>query len=249
MRRYEISDQAWHRISDLLPGKSTDVGRTARDNRQFINAVLWIARSGAPWRDLPERFGPWNSVYQRFRRWARKGVWQQVFEALQEPDLDWLLLDSTTVRAHQHAAGQKKQRQRQSLGRSRGGFSTKVHACCDALGNPRRFVLSVGQQSDHQQADALLAEDNPGAVVADKGYDSKCFAQGIAARGAEVVIPSRAKAKEPRLIDENLYKDRNKIERFFNRIKHYRRIATRYDKTAASYLAFVHVAAAMTLLL
>jgi putative transposase len=73
MRRYEISDHAWHRISDLLPGKSTDVGRTAKDNRQFLNAVLWIARSGAPWRDLPERFNPWNSVCHRFRRWARKG--------------------------------------------------------------------------------------------------------------------------------------------------------------------------------
>nr|WP_255474075.1 IS5 family transposase [Pontibacter qinzhouensis] len=236
MRRYEISDQAWHRISGLLPGKSTDVGRTARDNRQFLNAVLWIARSGAPWRDLPERFGPWNSVYQRFRRWARKGVWQQVFEELQEPDLDWLLLDSTTIRAHQQAAGQKNNAAAEALGRSRGGFSTKVHACCDALGNPRRLFLSVGQQSDHRQAEDLLAEDKPGAVVADKGYDSKSFAQFITERGAEVVIPSRANAKEPRLIDENLYKDRNKIERFFNRIKHYRRIATRYDKTAASYL-------------
>ena len=107
MRRYEIKDYEWVRLEPLLPGKVGDVGRSAADNRLFINAVLWIARSGAPWRDLPERFGNWNSVYQRFRRWSRKGVWQQVFEALQEPDLDWLLLDSTTVRAHQHAAGQK----------------------------------------------------------------------------------------------------------------------------------------------
>ncbi|PVY38318.1 putative transposase [Pontibacter virosus] len=107
MRRYEISDHDWQRLSPLLPGKPGDVGCTPRDNRLFLNAVLWIARSGAPWRDLPERYGPWNSAYQRFRRWARKGVWQQVFEQLQEPDLDWLMLDSTTVRAHQHAAGQK----------------------------------------------------------------------------------------------------------------------------------------------
>ena len=107
MRRYEIKDYEWVRLEPLLPGKVGDVGRSAADNRLFINAVLWIARSGAPWRDLPERFGNWNSVYQRFRRWSRQGVWQRVFEALQEPDLDWLLLDSTTVRAHQHAAGQK----------------------------------------------------------------------------------------------------------------------------------------------
>ena len=107
MRRYEIKDYEWVRLEPFLPGKVGDVGRSAADNRLFINAVLWIARSGAPWRDLPERFGNWNSVYQRFRRWSRKGVWQRVFEQLQEPDLDWLLLDSTTVRAHQHAAGQK----------------------------------------------------------------------------------------------------------------------------------------------
>ena len=115
MRRYEIDDRAWERVKELLPGQSTHVGRTAKDNRQFLNAVLWIARSGAPWRDLPERFGPWNSVYQRFRRWAKKEVWQQVFEALQEPDLDWVMLDSTTIRAHQQAAGQKNQRQNQNV--------------------------------------------------------------------------------------------------------------------------------------
>ncbi len=108
MRRYEITDQQWEQIAHLLPGREGHVGQSAKDNRLFINAVLWIARSGAPWRDLPERFGPWNSVYQRFRRWTRSGVWRNVFEALQEPDLDWLMIDSTTVRAHQHAAGQKK---------------------------------------------------------------------------------------------------------------------------------------------
>ena len=91
-----------------MPGKAGDAGRSAADNRLFVNAVLWVARSGAPWRDLPERFGPWNSAYRRFRRWAQKGVWQRVFEAVQDPDLDWAMLDSTSVRAHQHAAGQKK---------------------------------------------------------------------------------------------------------------------------------------------
>lgn len=108
MRRYEITDQEWAKISELLPGKAGDVGRSGNDNRLFINAVLWIARSGAPWRDLPERFGPWNSAYRRFRRWAKAGIWQQVFENLQEPDLDWLMIDSTVVGAHQHASGQKK---------------------------------------------------------------------------------------------------------------------------------------------
>jgi putative transposase len=108
MRRYELREDQWLKIAPLLPGKEGDPGRSAEDNRKFVYAVLWIARSGAPWRDLPERFGNWNSVFQRFNRWAKKGVWQSVFKVLQEPDLDWLLVDSTAVRAHQHAAGQKK---------------------------------------------------------------------------------------------------------------------------------------------
>ncbi len=107
MRRHEIKDEDWERIKDLLPGQPGDPGVTAKDNRLFVNAVLWIAKTGAPWRDLPERFGPWNSVWKRFDRWAKKGVWKRVFQALQDPDLEWVIIDSTVVRAHQHAAGKK----------------------------------------------------------------------------------------------------------------------------------------------
>lgn len=107
-RRHEISDQDWERIEALLPGKAADPGVTAEDNRRFVNAVFWIARTGAPWRDLPERFGNWNSVFQRFNRWAKTGVWERIMQTLgADADLEWLLLDSTIVRAHQHAAGKK----------------------------------------------------------------------------------------------------------------------------------------------
>jgi len=106
--RHAISDEHWERIKDLLPGKPGDPGVTAKDNRLFVDAVLWIAKTGAPWRDLPERFGNWYNVWKRFSRWAKKGVWQRVFETLQDPDLEWLILDSTVVRAHQHAAGAPK---------------------------------------------------------------------------------------------------------------------------------------------
>jgi transposase len=108
MRRHEIKDEDWVRICHLLPGQPGQPGVNAKDNRLFLNAVLWIAKTGAPWRDLPERFGNWNSIWRRFDRWAKKGVWQRVFEALQDPDLEWLLFDSTVVRAHAHAAGAKK---------------------------------------------------------------------------------------------------------------------------------------------
>src|SRR5450759_4699976 len=107
MRRHEIKDEDWERIKDMLPGQPGDPGVTAKDKRLFVNAVLWIAKTGAPWRDLPERFGPWGSVWKRFDRWGKKGVWKRVFEVLQDPDLEWMIIDSTVVRAHQHAAGKR----------------------------------------------------------------------------------------------------------------------------------------------
>jgi transposase len=110
MKRYELTDDEWDSIKDLLPGKPGDPGGRAEDNRRFVNAVIWIARSGAPWRDLSERFGLWNSVFQRFNRWAKAGVWQRVMQTLQSPDLQAILLDSTVIRAHQHAAGSPKKK-------------------------------------------------------------------------------------------------------------------------------------------
>jgi transposase len=107
-RRHEISDADWDRIANLLPGQPGQHGGIAQDNRRFVNAVLWIARTGAPWRDLPQRFGRWNSIWRRFDRWAAQGVWTRVMDALRDPDLEWLILDSTAVRAHPCAAGAKK---------------------------------------------------------------------------------------------------------------------------------------------
>lgn len=108
MSRYALDDATYARLSPHLPGKAGDRGRTAADNRRFLDAVVFIARNGGPWRDLPEHFGRWNSIYRRFDRWSRAGVWHRLFEHLQDPDLDWLLLDSTSIRAHQHAAGARK---------------------------------------------------------------------------------------------------------------------------------------------
>ena len=108
MLRRELTDAQWNRIQDWVPGKATDCGVTGRDNRLFVDAVLWVARTGSPWRDLPDAFGEWNSVYVRFSRWAKKGVWESLFNALADaPDFEYLIIDSTIVRAHQHAAGAK----------------------------------------------------------------------------------------------------------------------------------------------
>jgi transposase len=113
-RRYELTDEQWRLMEHLLPGKQGDPGAHGENNRRFVNAVIWIARTSAPWRDLPERFGEWNSVFQRFNRWSKSGAWQRLFQAVKLPDLEALLLDSTVIRAHQHAAGapQKKRTKR-----------------------------------------------------------------------------------------------------------------------------------------
>lgn len=109
VRRHELTDEQWEKIKTFLPGQAGQPGDNARDNRQFVNAVFWIAKTGAPWRDLPERLGDWKNTHRRFSRWAKAGVWKKIFTALgTDADLEWLMIDSTVARAHQHAAGAKK---------------------------------------------------------------------------------------------------------------------------------------------
>ncbi len=108
MVRLLLSDAQYEKIAALLPGKRGDPGRTAADNRLFVEAVLWIARAGAPWRDLPDDFGLWNTVFRRFRRWSQNGIFENIFNALSgDPDFEYAIVDGTIVRVHQHGAGAK----------------------------------------------------------------------------------------------------------------------------------------------
>lgn len=105
---YELRDDQWDKLKDALPGKVNDPGRSGEDNRRFLEAVLWVGRNGGRWRSLPAEFGKWNSVFQRFRRWAKNGIWQMIFNTLAvDADTEWLMIDSTIIRVHQHAAGAK----------------------------------------------------------------------------------------------------------------------------------------------
>jgi transposase len=107
VRKY-LSDSQWKRMVPLLPGKKSDCGVTAKDNRLFVEAVLWIARTGSPWRDMPAEFGNWHRIYVRYSRWCQKGVWKQVFEKLtDDSDLEYLMVDGSIVRVHQHGAAKK----------------------------------------------------------------------------------------------------------------------------------------------
>ena len=133
--------------------------------------------------------------------------------------------------------------QEQGLGRSKGGFSSKLHAACDALGNPIRFFVTAGQRSDYIKALELIEGQPMSALLADKGYDANYMIDAAKCIKAEAVIPPRSQRKTPRDYDRELYKERNLIERMFNKLKHFRRVATRYDKLDIAYLAFVLFAA------
>lgn len=188
-------------------------------------------------------------VYKRFVRWAEKGIWEQLHHHFtSEADLEYVMIDSTVIRAHPCAAGAPESEERteeQSLGRSKGGFSTKIHVAVDSLGNPLRFILTAGQRHDITQAEALIANYKVDYVLADKGYDSDKLRQQIKAVGAEAVIPPRLNRTEKIEYDHHIYRERHLVECFFNKIKWFRRIFSRFDKLDSSYLAFLSLAATL----
>lgn len=165
-----------------------------------------------------------------------------------DPDMEHLILDSTIVRAHPCAAGALKKdggQAEQALGRSRGGFSTKIHINVDGLGNPLRFKLTAGQRHDMTQAEALLTGYQADYVITDKSYDADAFLDFIIATGAIPVIPPRANRTEGREYDKHLYRERHLVECFINKIKHYRRVFSRFDKLAKRYLGFLSFVGAL----
>ncbi len=149
------------------------MGHTAKDNRIFLEAVLYRYRTGIPWQDLPERFGDWKNTHRRWRKWSVAGVWQKVFKNLcLAADNQNAMIDSTIVRAHQHSSGAKKKEEKQCTGRSREGLSTKIHATVDAKGKPTSFTIKAGQQQDIVGADLSIHEIEANTIIADKSYDA-----------------------------------------------------------------------------
>ena len=200
MVRHRLSDSKWEIIYAYLKVHPKIHTGNEEKCRIFVDAVHWIMRTGAQWRDLPEELGYWNAVFKRFGRWYDKGVWDKLHDHfIDEPDTEWLLIDSTVVRAHPCAAGAPKEKggqEKQALGKSVGGFSTKIHVTVDALGNPLRLLLTGGQRSDSIQAIALLEGFDFEALLADRGYDTDKILDFVAQNDAEAVIP----AKKNRLV-------------------------------------------------
>lgn len=249
MTTRKLNDRKWTKIYSFLRLTPHIYTRNEQKTRTFVEGVYWIMRTGAPWRDLPARFGKWNSVFNRYADWTDKEVWQKMFTHFSDdPDMEWMMLDSTIVRAHPCAAGapQKKGGQaKQSLGRSRGGFGTKIHVNVDGHGNPVRLILTEGQASDSPQAIPLLDGFEYDEVLADRGYDTDALLEFIAEKDATAVIPPKKNRIDQRQTDWYTYKERNLVERFINKIKQYRRIFTRYEKYASRYMAFLNLAAVL----
>ncbi len=171
-------------MSRHIIGDERTRGSSGCDNRMSVEAVLWIVRTDSPWRDLPEAFSEWNSVFRRFSRWSHKGIWWCIFAAMSDdPDFEYLIVDSTIFRAHQHASCAKKGLKIKALGRSRGGLSTKTHMAVRGLGCPVRFALEAGQKSDAPQADALIEDLRAQVVLADAAYDSDRLRKAMPTRG------------------------------------------------------------------
>jgi transposase len=239
--RDELSSDEWTGIKPMLPNKSRGVPRV--NDRRVLNGIFWVLRSGASWRDLPASFGPYTTCYNRFVRWRRAGVWAKLMRSLAGAhDAAVQMIDTSIVRVHQHGACITQNR-RQSMGRSRGGLSCKIHALVDTNGLPVRLALTAGEAHDNRLAGRLLPRLQSGAMLlADRGYDADWIRTLAAERGAWANIPPRRNRNDPICFSPHLYRARNLVERFFNKIKHCRRVATRYDKLAANYLAFVQLA-------
>ena len=169
--RYELTDYEWAAIKPFLPNKPRGVPRV--NDRRVLNGIFWVLRSGAPWRDLPESFGPYTTCYNRFVRWRRAGVWDQLMNALTAGhDAAVQMIDTSIVRVHQHGAciaGNSEQ----LMGRSRGGLTTKIHAVVDTSGLPVRLALTTGEAHDNRLVLTLLSALKSGAMLlADRGFDA-----------------------------------------------------------------------------
>ena len=244
MPRLMLTDEMWSKLKAIL---LEDRIYNKPEHRQTMEGILYRLRVGCPWRDLPECFGKWNTIYRRFLLWSRKGILKRLFKTLaQDTDTEWEFIDGSYVKAHQHSTGAASG-QEQAIVLSRGGNTSKIHLAVDSYGLPIEFIITGGDIHDSTAANDLI-ELLPYTdyLVADKGYDSEKIRDKARGQGATPVIPRRCNSKAGNAdIDWCLYKYRHLVENAFARLKHFRSIATRYDKLKIHFESMLSLACAM----
>jgi transposase len=270
MRRSELSDPQWTRIAPLLPHRTHhgQAGHPFKDSRPIVQGILWILHSGAPWRDLPERSGPGETVFRCFNRWRADGTWVRIVTALLDQlddqgkiDHDLWWIDGSVIRASRAAAGAKKNRSRRpqlggpkttqmqepfdhALGRSRGGFGTKIHLVCESHGFLLAIDLTPGQTHESKVFELTMARRlihrrrgprrGPRWLAADKGSRYPRIRQWSRRRRIRAVIPTRADQPRDEQFDKATYRQRPIIEQVVGWYKGYRALGTRHEKLAVN---------------
>lgn len=243
MPRTMLTDKLWLKLLPIL----ADNNIYDKPNlRLTVEGILYRLRTGSPWRDLPNQFGNWNSIYKRFNDWSSNLKLFDIFHQLiNYPDMQWKMIDGSVVKAHQHATGARKTEEK-AIGKSVAGNSSKIHLVVDSHGNPIDFEITEGQVHDITEATELI-ERTPDSeyTLADKGYDAEYLRWVIEESGSRAVIPRKENSKIGNQdLDKWIYKQRHLVENAFARLKHFRSIATRYDKLKRNFEGMLSLACA-----
>lgn len=212
----------------------------------MVTAMIYVLRTGVPWRDLPTQFGPWSSVYTRWRRWCAQGLWAQLLVCCQRWATGRLrFVDCSYIKLHQHGANPRGGQHAAGIGRTRAGLATKLAAIAEARGRVVALALTAGQRHDFHAVAPLERHLRGKIAVADRNFDANAWRTRLHAQRTVVCVPSHGRRAVPVAHHRGHYRHRHKIENCFARLKRFRRVALRFDKLATTFLAFVQLAAVL----
>lgn len=238
-----LSKKEFNKIKTFLPAPR---GRERCNDLLVISGIIFIISNCIPWRHLPEIYGNWNTVYSRFNRWSKNGVWALIFDKLRSKlkKRNVVMIDSTTVKVHRTSASMRYDKLPRKIGRSRGGLTSKIHLLCTEDKKPIDFILTEGQASDIGVAPELVIRNTKyiKVLLGDRGYDSSNFRKLLIQNKIEPVIPPRSNRREKIEFDKEIYKKRGRIENMFVPLKDWRGIAMRYCRCAHTFHSFICIA-------